>query len=140
MFDAIYTHFGREEDLSTLNGKLQDDLVRLHALLERATSRSIVIANEIFASTTLSDALSLGKHMMDAFAALGAPVVVVTFLDDLALHGTETVSMMSTVRQDDPTARTFKLVRKPPDGLAYAMHIAGKYGLTYEQLSGRLRK
>ena len=140
LFDAIYTHFGREEDLSTQNGKLQDDLVRLHALLEKATSRSVVIVNEIFASTTLSDALALGKRMMDAFAALGAPTVVVTFLDELAMHGPETVSMMSTVRQDDPTTRTFKLVRKPPDGLAYAMHIAGKHGLTYEQLSGRLRK
>lgn len=140
LYDNIFTHFGREEDLSTLNGKLQDDLVRLQALLEKATRRSIIIVNEIFASTTLSDALSLGGHMMDAFAALGAPAVVVTFLDELASHGPETVSMMSTVREDDPASRTFKLIRKPPDGLAYAMHIAGKHGLTYEQLCGRLGK
>jgi hypothetical protein len=33
------------------------------------------------------DALSLGGHMMDAIAALGTPSVVVTFLDELALHG-----------------------------------------------------
>ena len=35
LFDNILTHFGREEDMSTLNGKLQDDLVRLHELLEK---------------------------------------------------------------------------------------------------------
>lgn len=140
LFDNILTHFGREEDLSTLNGKLQDDLVRLRALLDKATSRSIIIVNEIFASTTLSDALSLGGHMMDGFAALGVPAVLVTFLDELAAHGPETVSMMSTVREDDPTKRTFKIIRKPPDGLAYAVHIAGKHGLTYEQLCGRLKK
>lgn len=140
LFDNILTHFEREEDLSSLNGKLQDDLVRLRALLGRATSQSIIIVNEIFASTTLSDALSLGGNMMDIFAALGAPVVLVTFLDELASHGPETVSMMSTVREDDPTDRTFKIIRKPPDGLAYAIHIAGKHGLTYEQLCGRLRK
>ena len=140
LFDNILTHFGREEDLSAQSGKLQDDLVRLRALLDRATSRSIIIVNEIFASTTLSDALSLGGHMMDIFAALGAPTVLVTFLDELASHGPETVSMMSTIRKDDPTKRTFKIIRKPPDGLAYAIHIASKHRLTYEQLCGRLRQ
>ncbi len=140
LFDNILTHFGREEDLSTLNGKLQDDLVRLRELLDKATNRSIIIVNEIFASTTLSDALSLGGHMMDIFAALGVPTVLVTFLDELASHGLETVSMMSMIREDNPTKRTFKILRKPPDGLAYAIHIAGKHGLTYEQLCGRLRK
>ena len=126
--------------MSTLNGKLQDDLVRLRELLDKATNRSIIIVNEIFASTTLSDALSLGGHMMDIFAALGVPTVLVTFLDELASHGLETVSMMSMIREDNPTKRTFKILRKPLDGLAYAIHIAGKHGLTYEQLCGRLRK
>jgi DNA mismatch repair ATPase MutS len=138
LFDNIFTHFGREEDLSTLNGKLQDDLVRLRALLNAATDRSIIIVNEIFASTTLNDALTLGQLMMDAFIELGAPSLIVTFLDELASHGSETVSMMSTVKEDDPTRRTFKIVRKPPDGLAYALHIARKHNLTYEQLCGRL--
>lgn len=140
LFDNIFTHFGREENLSTLNGKLQDDLVRLHELLSKATSKSILIVNEIFSSTTLSDALSLGGHMMDAFAALGAPAVVVTFLDELASHGPETVSMMSTVQKEDPAERTYQIIRKPPDGLAYAIYIAGKHGLTYEQLRGRIKK
>lgn len=140
LFDRILTHFGREEDLSTLNGKLQDDLVRLHELLGKATGRSVIIVNEIFSSTTLSDALVLGGHMMDAVAALGAPAVVVTFLDELASHGPETVSLMSTVREDDPAQRTYKIVRRPPDGLAYAMYLAGKHGLTYEQLARRLKR
>ncbi|SDN51497.1 MutS-related protein [Acetanaerobacterium elongatum] len=139
-FDNILTHFGREENIDTLNGKLQDDLVRLHDLLEKATPRSIIIVNEIFASTTLADALLLGGKMMDAFAALGAPGVIVTFLDELASHGPETVSMMSTVNDKDQNSRTFKIVRKPADGLAYALQIAQRHGLTYEQLCGRLAK
>ena len=140
LYDNILTHFGQEEDLSTLNGKLQDDLVRLRSIFDKATSRSIIIVNEIFASTTLSDALLLGGYMMDSLSLLGAPAVIVTFLDELASHGAETVSMMSTISADDPTKRTFKVVRKPPDGLAYAIHIASKHELTYEQLCGRLKK
>jgi hypothetical protein len=140
LFDNIFTHFGREEDLSTLNGKLQDDLVRLHELLGKATIRSVIILNEIFSSTTLSDALFLGEHMMNAISELGAPTVIVTFLDELASHGADTISMMSTVKEDDPSQRTYKIVKKPPDGLAYAMYIARKHGLTYEQLSRRLKR
>jgi len=139
-FDGIYTHFGREEDLTNLNGKLQDDLVRLHMLLEQATSQSIVVINEIFSSTTIADALTLGGLMMDKLADMGALAVLVTFLDELALHGPETISMMSTVEIDDPSRRTFKIIRKPPDGLAYAQYIATKHGLTYTQLCGRLKK
>jgi DNA mismatch repair ATPase MutS len=138
LFDRIYTHFGHEEDPSTLNGKLLDDLVRLRAILDKATGRSIIIVNEIFASTTLPDALAIGGFMMDMFESLGAPTVIVSFLDELAVHRPETVSMMSTVSGSDATKRTFKIVRKPPDGLAYALHLAEKHNLTYELLSGRL--
>lgn len=138
MFDNILTHFEQEEDLTALNGMLQDDLLRLRDLLDKATSESIVIINEIFASTTYMDALALGKRMMTALDRLDAVALVVTFLDELATHSPKTVSMMSTVYEDDPGKRTFKIVRKPPDGLAYAIHLAKKHAVTYDQIIGRL--
>lgn len=65
VFDNIHTHFGKEEDLTTQDGKLQDDLVRLHRILTSATDRSLLIINEIFTSTTLDDAVTLGRLMME---------------------------------------------------------------------------
>ena len=64
--------------------------------------------------------------MMDTFVALGAPAMIVTFLDELASYGRETVSMMSLVKENAPAERTYQIVRKPPDGLAYMQSILQK--------------
>jgi DNA mismatch repair protein MutS len=46
--------------------------------------------------------------------------------------------MISTVVPEDPTQRTFKLVRRPADGRAYAMAISEKHRLSYRSIRERL--
>jgi DNA mismatch repair protein MutS len=138
--DRIFSHFERKEDIETLRGKFEDELFRVHAILEQATPHSVLVMNESFGSTALRDAVVIGTEVMRQILALDALGVFVTFVDELASLGEGTVSMMSTVAPADPAVRTFKVIRKPADGLAYASALADKYGLDAASLRRRLAR
>lgn len=138
LYDRLFTHFEREEDFENPLGKLEDDLVRMGEIFGEATSASVMVINEIFASTTLHDAFFLGKKMMERIVRLGALCVLVTFVEELTRLDDSIVSMVSMVEPENPAKRTFKIERRPADGLAYAAALADKYGLTYQRLKERM--
>jgi DNA mismatch repair protein MutS len=135
----MLTHFETQEEVHNLRGKLHDDLFRLHNSLNEATSNSIIILNEVFNSTSLKDAIFLSTKILNKIIELDAICVCVTFIDELAALGSTSVSVASNVKPGNVAERTFKIVRRPPDGLAYAISVAEKYHLTYAQLRERLQ-
>lgn len=137
LFDSIFTHFERSENLDNGRGKLEDDLVRIKDIMDRSTSSSIIIINELLSSTTLKDAVKIGKKIVSDILKIGCLCLYVTFLDELAsLDGT--VSMVSTIVPKKPEERTYKIMKQPADGLAYAMALARKYGVTYDDIIRRI--
>jgi hypothetical protein len=137
--DRIFTHFEREEDITNLRGKLEDELVRLHTSCAAMTSDSMIVLNEIFNSTSLDDQVFLSTKILEKILAADTIGVCVTFIDALSTLSDKTVSMVSTVDPEDLARRTFEVIRKPADGLAYALSLAQKHGVSYEQLRKRVR-
>lgn len=137
--DRYFTHFSASQSTAGSSG-LKDELLRLKAILQESDERSIVIINEIFAAAQINDASFLGHQMMESLVRIGCIGVCVTFVDELAEFGPQTVSMMSETEPGDSTNRTYRIQRRPPDGNAMALQLAEANGLTYECLKARLSK
>ncbi|MFP4148395.1 MAG: MutS-related protein [Nitriliruptoraceae bacterium] len=138
LHDRVLTHFDRQEQVTSLHGKLEDELLRVRDVLEVATADSVLVLNETFSSTTLHDARELGAAVLQELERRGLRAVFVTFVDELTEVGAATVSMVAGVRPEDPTQRTFRIERREPDGLAHAVALADRYGLTYQALVERI--
>ena len=138
LVDHLFAHFERMELVEDLASKLEDDLRRMRGILAEATSESLLVMNESFSSTTIEDQLVINEAILRTIIDCRLLSVVVTFLDELSRLGPQTVSMVSTVDPEEPAKRTFKIVRRPADGLAYALAIAEKHQVTYRQLKKRL--
>jgi DNA mismatch repair protein MutS len=138
LVDQVLTHFEREERVQTLSGKLEESLERMRRLLEQASASSLLIMNESFDSTTVSDALFLSRAILRRVMERDMLCLCVTFLDELASLSEKTVSYVAMVDPEDAAKRTYRVLRRPAEGLAYAMAIAEKYGLTYERVKERI--
>lgn len=138
--DQVLTHFEVETTSSDLDGKLKEELVRAERILGLATARSVVVMNEVFASTTLDDARWLGARTIEHLLERDLLAVYVTFVDELSRIDARVVSMVSSVDDDEAATRTFEVVRRPADGLAHAAVLAHRHGLSYEDLLRRLAR
>ncbi len=135
--DNIYTHFEKTESVENPVGRLEEELLRFHSILELATSRSVIIINEMLSSTTLKDGIEIGKKIIENLKEIGCVVLYVTFIHELAsIRGVE--SYVAQININDPGKRTYKIAPEKSNGMAYAHALAEKYGLSYEDLRRRI--
>ncbi len=141
--DCILTHFPA---LETQEGRLAEEASRLRLLFERATSHSLVLLNETFASTAPGEAFYLAQDVLGGLRAIGVRAVYATHLVDLAEHVAEIeavapgdsriFSLVAAVRltPEGEAERTFRIERGAPHGKSYAREIARRHGISLEQI------
>ncbi len=139
LIDSLFTIFKTEEAMETLNGKLQSELVMVHDIINKTTKDSLLIFNEIFASTTSLDGYELTKKLIESVEKIGCMCIFITFIDELSTISDITVAMRSNVLKDNPMVRTYKITKEESNGKAYANAISSKYHLAYDEIRGRIK-
>jgi len=93
---GVFTHFTREEDPTLKSGKLDEELVRMSAIVTALRPTSMLLCNESFASTNEQEGSEIARQVIRALMEAGVKVVFVTHLHDLAagLHRARDASMM----------------------------------------------
>jgi DNA mismatch repair ATPase MutS len=150
--DAIYTHFARQEGPDLEAGRLGEEARRLNTIFQQATAHSLVLLNESLASTSASESLFLAQEVVSAFRLLGVRAIFATHLHDLAAEAdnmneavegdSRIVSMVSQVQiesEGQSIRRTYKIVQSPPMSKSYAIELAARYGISYQQLRDLLK-
>ncbi len=127
-----------EEDSSNLNGKLKSELIRIKNIMDKIEDTSLFILNEVFASTSLEDGIVLGKKVIDMVNNHKSRMLFVTFIEELASYNETTVSMGSTVDKDNPSIRTFEILRRLDNSNTYAKSIATKNHVSYDDIIRRV--
>jgi len=80
---GIFTHFKREEDATMKSGKLDEELARMSAIVDRVSPQSIVLFNESFASTNEREGSEIARQIVRSLLDSGARVLYVTHMFDL---------------------------------------------------------
>lgn len=136
----IFTHFANEEGADGVDGRLANEITRIRDMLSQVDHRSIVILNELFTSAPTIDALAMSRDLLKRLLANNAICFYVTHTYEIALDSEDYVSLVATVVEDGTCRRTYRIVRKRADGVAYANSIVSKYKLDYSHINYRLHR
>ena len=152
--DGIYTHFATEENASLEAGRLGEEARRLHEIFASVTRHSLVLLNESLASTSATESLMLARDVVRALRLSGVRGIFATHLHELASDADELnqetdgeshiISVVSQVitgeNNGNTIQRTYVIKPGPPNNRSYALELAAKYGISYEQLREMLAK
>lgn len=137
--DRIFSQFASITG-NGVEGRLEHELVGVYEILNEQTDNSLIIFNELFTSAPTMDALTMCRSLLSKLLKKKAICFVVTHTFELAFDSDQYVSLVATVVEDGSYRRTYRIVRKPADGIAYANSIVGKYKLDYGHIRDRLTK
>ncbi len=145
--DGIFTHFPEGADDTIDKGRLGEECARLREIFDSVSTDSMVLLDESLSSTGAYEASYIASEILSGFAALRCRGIFSTHLHELAARVDEInersaalggLAIDTLVAGMEEGERSFKIIRMKPDGKSYAKDIADKYGLSFENLVGRI--
>ncbi len=136
--DGIYTHFPADEDKTMDLGRLGEECVRFKEMFSQCTSRSLLLLNETFSTTSFEEGYYIARDSVKALLTKGVRTIYNTHMhklgEDAESLSRDGAGAASLIMRTEAGKRSFKAVLARPEGSSYARDIAQKYGVTYEML------
>jgi len=135
--DGLLIHYAKEETRTINYGRLGEECQRFRVLYEMGTKMSFYCMNESFSGTSYQESLQIAMESLRALAIQGSIVLFNTHLHEL-LEELEkylpSEGILSLVAGKELAEKPYHITEGRPLGKSYALEIAKKYGMTYEQL------
>ena len=145
--DAIFTHFPTGAEDTIDKGRLGEECARLGEIFDTVTAHSLVLLDESLSSTGSYEASYIAAEVLAGLSLVGCRALFSTHLHELAAELDSIAARTQGAAIDTLVAgiegegkRSFKITRAKPDGKSYARDIAGRYGLTYDNIVKKVKK
>ena len=148
--DGIFTHFPTGAEDTIDKGRLGEECARLGEIFDAITEKSLVLLDESLSSTGSFEASYIAAEVLAGLSRSGCHCLFSTHLHELAAEidainartapvgGVPIDTLVAGI--EDAGKRSFKILRRKPDGKSYAHDIASKYGLTYESIVEKIKR
>ncbi|NMO04482.1 DNA mismatch repair protein MutS [Gordonia sp. TBRC 11910] len=121
---SLATHFTREEDVTSVSGKLDEELARLSRIVDGLTPASLLLFNESFASTNEREGATIAAGIVAALTDAGHRVLFVTHMYELAagFYAAGT-GLFLRAERTDAGERTFRILTGSPRPTSYGADL-----------------
>ena len=135
VFDGTFADIGDMQDIQQSASSFGSHVRNVAAILRHATPRSLVLLDELGASTDPDEGSAIAKAVLNRVASLGAWSIATTHHRSVAVHA-ETAPGMSnaSVELDPVTLRPTYHITPGVPGRSYAIAVAEQVGLPREIL------
>jgi len=122
VYNGVFTHFKREEDVTMKSGKLDEELKRMSEIVDHLTLNSLMLFNESFAATNEREGSEIARQITSGLLEKDIKIFFVThqyeFAHSYYAKKMENAIFLRADRKADGT-RTFKLIEGEPLQTSY---------------------
>ena len=128
--DGVYADIGDQQSIEQSLSTFSSHISNISSIMGRATSRSLVLLDELGTSTDPEEGSALGKAILDHFQEVGLLLVATTHHRGVARFVQDRSGMINASVDLHPESLepTFRVTQGLP-GLSYALTIAGRLGM-----------
>ena len=133
IFDRVYADIGDQQSIEQSLSTFTSHMESVKSILSQATSRSLVLMDELGTSTDPEEGAALAEAVLHSLLQVGVTTVATTHLRRVAAYVQETPGMVNASVELDPDTfePTYGLTVGLP-GRSYALTIAARTGLPPE--------